>query len=449
VVEVEREDQRYRQYYTTGTSDKDRLSIFLSGIPAVLPPAKSFYIPPSISTPIPAQEEARLQEALTAFFVATPAQQMTWRFSDALEELLGENEPAVRRAAWTSYLAAPVHDELKSDFEAKQVRFEEYLSPYTVKTVGTRPANGWALFIALHGGGGAPKELNDSQWQHMQIYYRDHPEAGGYLYVALRAPNDTWNGFYTDYAYSLIQNLLRQFLLFADVDPNKQFLLGYSHGGYGAFANGTKMPDRFAAIHASAAAPTDGGGPITLRNTVFTCMVGQTDTRYGRYKRIQDFEKEILELRGKRTDIYPVTVQIIADHPHSGLPDRDKIAEMVPQVRNPVPRELTWRMSDRVVHDYFWLHVPAPERGMELYITCRENLLTVTSMTHLTAASILLDSRLIDFDRPVSLEINGERRTYTPKPSLLTLCRTLQRRGDPELAFTAELPLPLSASSTQ
>ena len=35
----------------------------------------------------------------------------------------------------------------------------------------------------------------------MQIYYRDHPEAGGYLYVALRAPNDAWNGFYDVYVY--------------------------------------------------------------------------------------------------------------------------------------------------------------------------------------------------------------------------------------------------------
>ena len=33
------------------------------------------------------------------------------------------------------------------------------------------------------------------------ITYRDHSEAGGYLYLALRAPDDTWNGFYTDYVY--------------------------------------------------------------------------------------------------------------------------------------------------------------------------------------------------------------------------------------------------------
>ena len=100
----------------------------------------------------------------------------------------------------------------------------------------------------------------------------------------MRAPNDTWNGFYDDYVYPLMDNLVRQFLLFGDVDPNKVFIMGYSHGGYGAFAIGPKEPDLFAAIHASAAAPTDGETTgKTLRNTIFTCMVGEKDTMYGRF----------------------------------------------------------------------------------------------------------------------------------------------------------------------
>src|SRR5262249_29453263 len=144
------------------------------------------------------------------------------------------------------------------DFDAHQVHSGKALSPYTLKTVGNRPANGWALFIAMHGGGGVQKEVNDRQWQIMQGYYRDHPEQGGYLYLALRAPNDNWNGFYDGGIYPLIGNLVQQFLLFGEVNPNKVFIMGYSHGGYGAFAIGPKMPDRFAAIHASAAAPADG-----------------------------------------------------------------------------------------------------------------------------------------------------------------------------------------------
>ncbi len=449
VIEAEGDAQKSRQYYTTGTNTEDRLALFLGGIPPVPKPPQVSYTPPPIRKPLAPKDEAKLKAALTAFFTAPTHQQTNWKFAGSLEKLLRNNEPAVRRVAWEAFRAAPIHAALKQDFDARQVRFENHLSPYTVKTVGTRPTNGWALFIAMHGGGNAPQELNDSQWRHMQIYYRDHPEAGGYIYVALRAPDNTWNGFYTGYVYPLIQNLLLQFQLFGDVDSNKQFIMGYSHGGYGAFAIGPKMPDYFAAIHASGGAPADGAGPITLRNTVFSCMLGSKDTMYGRYDRIREFEQEVKKLRGDRTDIYPVSVSIIPDHPHSGLPDRDKIAEMYPAVRNPVPRELTWRLSDGVIRDFFWLHAPAPVSSGEIRVTCRDNRLTATVTTNLTAATILLDSRLIDFQQPVTLELNGQTSRCKLQPSLRTLCVTLQRRGDPELAFTTELTLPLAARAAR
>ncbi len=486
-IEVEYDNRQYSQFYTASISEKDRLPIFLSGVPPVPAPRRPFYTPSPITRPLKTKLEDRLRNEMTAFFEASEAAQAEWVFPAKLEKLLARQEAAVRRTAWEAYRNAAIHDTLRQDFDNKQVRFESHVSPYTVKTVGTRPPNGWGLFIAMHGGGGTTQEFNDRQWRHMQIYYRDHPEAGGYIYVALRAPNNTWNGFYTDYAYPLIQNLLRQFMLFADVDPNKKFLMGYSHGGYGAFAIGPKMPDYFAAIHSSAAAPADGASPVTLRNTVFTTMIGSNDTMYGRYDRIREFKQQIDELRGSRTDIYPVTVQIVADHPHSGLPDRDKIAEMYPNVRNPVPRELSWRMTDRVIHDFFWLHTPTPQPGKELNVTIRDNRVIVSSdptaadltatdgaatdgaaangaaadgaATGLTAAdrvrtdpapaAVLLDSRLIDFSRPVTLEYGGASSNHRLRPGLRTLCQTLQRRGDPELAFTAKLPLAPKPAQTR
>src|SRR5262249_50689164 len=159
--------------------------------------------------------------------------------------------------------------------EQSQVRYEMHLSPYTVKQVGKRPKQGWPLFIAMHGGGGVAKPVNDSQWKVMQKYYKDQDSVEGYQYLALRAPNDVWNGFYDNYVPPLIINLIRQFLLFGDVDADKVFLMGYSHGGYGAFFIGPKIPDRFAAVHCSAAAPTDGTiSARNLRNTRFTFMIG-------------------------------------------------------------------------------------------------------------------------------------------------------------------------------
>lgn len=427
------------------TSQTFRLVRFLAlAWLAWLPLQRELPAAPSFNT----ADESRLQRALSEYFAAPTNQQAKWKFSASLDKLLRVDEATVRRLAWEAYAAAPGHDARRQDFETNQVRFEKHLSPYTVKRVGERSTNGWSLVIAMHGGGGTRKEVNDSQWRHMQVYYRDHPEAGGYLYVALRAPNDSWNGFYDVYVYPLIANLIHQFLLFGDVNPNKVFLIGYSHGGYGAFAIGPKMPDRFAAIHASASAPTDGETtPRTLRNTIFTAMIGERDTMYGRLERCRKFQAAIDELRGDRTNAYPVTVEIIAGQGHGGLPDRDRLATLLSANRNPVPRELSWLMTDKVIEDFFWLHTPAPRKKLEIEAVCRTNRLTVTASTNLAAATILLDGRLVDFDRPVVLECNGHVSTHKIQPSLRVLCETLLRRGDPNLAFTAKLDLPLPTGS--
>ncbi len=391
----------------------------------------------------PAASKA-LTKALTEYFAATPGKQAKWAFPKSLDTLLLKNEPAVRAAAWEAYKAAPIHADAKADFEAHQVRFGQYVSPYTLRTVGTRPANGWGLVIAMHGGGGAPKEVNDQQWAEMQHHYFDHPENGGYQYLALRAPNDTWNGFYDDYVYPLIANLIKQNTLLGDVDPSKVYLIGYSHGGYGAFAIGPKEPDLFAAIHASAAAPTDGETTAkTLRNTAFSVWVGEHDLMYDRLSRDQKFAAEVKALRGDRADIYPVTTEIKLGHGHSDLPDRDLLAGMTSIVRNPVPRELTWLMTDTVITDFFWLQAKTPGKAREIDATCRGNKITVTTTPDLKSATVLLDSRLVDLSVPVDLTVNGKHSEIRPTPSLRTLCETLRERGDPERAFVVRVELGL------
>jgi len=398
--------------------------------------------------PLSSKEEDRLKSAFTDYFSETAAQQAAWSAPKGLNKLLLKNEPAVRQAAWEAYkAAASIHNDALDDFNGHQVRFEQYLSPYTVKTVGTRPANGWALFIAMHGGGGAPKEVNDSQWVIMQTHYKEHPEAGGYVYLALRAPNDTWNGFYDVYVYPLIANLIKQFTLYGDVDPNKVFIFGYSHGGYGAFAIGPKEPDLFAAIHASAGAPTDGETTAkTLRSTVFTAMVGGLDNAYGRLDRDKAFAAGVSVLRGDRHDVYPVAVDIADGVEHPNLNDRDKVAVMYPAVRNPVPREVTWLMTDTVITDFFWLHTDTPAKTNEIDATCRENVVTVTTKNG-AGGAVLLDSRLVDFDKPVTFIINGKSYLRKLKPDVKILAATLLRRGDPDLAFTVEAPLPAAPNT--
>ena len=63
----------------------------------------------------------------------------------------------------------------------------------------------------------------------------------------------------------------------------------------------------------------------------------------------------------------------------------------------------------------------------------------LTAGSNVVAASALFDARLIDFSKPVQIELNGATTSRKVEPNLRTLCETLARRGDPELAFTGKL----------
>jgi predicted peptidase len=382
----------------------------------------------------------QIEKEAAAFFTAKEDKQAEWKADEKFDKLLAENEEVVRKTVWKAYQAA-LAEQMKKDFDDKQVRFKDHVSPYTVREVGKKPEKGWPLVIAMHGGGGVPKNVNDDQWKIMQKYYKDQDSVTGYKYLALRAPNDTWNGFYDDYVPPLIVNLIRQFVVLGEVDPDKVYLIGYSHGGYGAFFIGPKIPDRFAAVHCSASAPTDGTiSPLNLRNTRFTFMVGEDDTAYGRRERCEKFDKEIQKLREDNKGEFPVEMELKKGFGHTGLPDRDKIKELYATTRNAVPRHLSWEPMDAVVTDFFWLSIAKPEKGQQVDAVIRDNEAKITTKK-VKQLDLGVDSRLVAFDKPLRVTLDGETKTLTVKPSFATLCRSMLKRGDPELAFTCQVHL--------
>jgi poly(3-hydroxybutyrate) depolymerase len=358
-----------------------------------------------------------------------------------------KGDARLRQLVWQSLKA---HDQksLQADHSANRVRAGGKESPFTVKEVGAKPADGWPLVIAMHGGGGVPKEVNDSQWRHMQVYYKDHPEAGGYLYCALRAPTDDWNGFYTDYFYPVIEKLIRQFVVCSEVDPDRVIAIGYSHGGYGAFAVGPKMPHRFAAVHASAAAPSAGQSVADgLHSLNFSFMVGGKDTAYGRRERCEQFEEQLKSLKRLNPGRYPTKFTLVEGNGHGGLPDRDLLTELLDHRRRG-SLQLNWQTTDGVIKDHYWLHVENPHPGHRIVAAFdADGQLKVISPV---PVDLLLDARRVDMNRILSVEhalqiANGKSVTkaghYKPQPSLRTLCQTMQDRGDPHLAATWILPL--------
>ncbi len=396
---------------------------------------------------LPNEISGKIYDAAKAFFDAPPRDQKNLKWNNELDSFLRAHPDAARSTVWRAYVASASHKELRDDFEKKIVRHEKHLSPYTVKHVGKKPKDGWPIFIAMHGGGGVPKPVNDSQWDHMKIYYRDQPEAGGYIYVALRAPNDIWNGFYDDYMCPLAINLIRQFTLFGDVDANKVFLMGYSHGGYGAFFIGPKIPDRFAAVHASAAAPTDGTiSAKVLRNTRFTFMIGEHDKAYGRRDRCEKFAAEIDNLRKENAGEYPVEMEYKKGFGHGGLPDRDKIKDMIGYTRNPFPKHLTWEPTDSHLKDFYWLSVNQPTRGQFADAIATKDGITLRT-EKISQATLYVDERLISLESELPLTVNGRKLHVKAERTLRNLCESLQRRGDIHLAASCRVDIDIEKAA--
>ena len=390
--------------------------------------------------PLSKTQQKAVEQALAASFSEVRKEDYDFAELSEFDALLPGNEEVFRSLAWNAYRKGAALDEMQPDHKAGKVVSGKYVSPYVVRQVGKMPEGGWPLVIAMHGGGNAPKQVNDSQWRIMQRYYKDHPGDGGYLYLALRAPTDAWNGFYTGYVYPLVAQLIRQMLVCEEVNPDKVFLIGYSHGGYGAFAIGPKMADRFAAVHSSAAAPTDGEStPKNLLNTPFTFMIGESDLAFGRLKRCLAFDQAVKRLRGDRKDAYPARMLLKKGFGHGGLPDRDHLSTMLPAVRNTIPESLVWEPTDSVVRRFSWLENPEPSKKQLVDATRKGNRFEI-KLTGIESLNLYLDERMIDYRKPVVIEVNGKvvlERSLSP--TLPVLCRTLLERGDPRFAFLSKI----------
>ncbi len=390
-----------------------------------------------LDRPTPAETRAELARTFAVRFGADEARRAAAR--KVLAALPWDE--SMRTLAWTAYKTSPMHDPLRREFDAKIVATKDRRSAYLWRHVGQKPVGGWSLVIAMHGGGGAPKHVNDGQWHSMfERYYREHPEAGGYVYLALRAPNDEWNGFYDDAICPMVERLIRQFVLFGDVNPDRVYALGASHGGYGAFVIGPKIPDRFAAVHASAAAPTDGETRAeNLRDLRFSVMVGDKDTAYGRADRCRAFVKEIARLKDEYGG-FPGEVTILPGVGHS-VPDRDMVATMLKAgPRSPWPDRLVWAMSDDVIRHFYWIEAMRPANSGRIEATARDNVITLETKDQ-DEVALWLDAPFVDLSRPVQFDRDGHKQSVTPRPDPETYCQGLETRGDPRLAAPVRIPV--------
>lgn len=266
------------------------------------------------------------------------------------------------------------------------------------------PAGGHSLFISMHGGGNAPPRVNDRQWENQKRLYE--PEEG--IYVAPRAPTDTWNLWHEAHIDALFDRLVLAHVVCRNVNPDRVYLMGYSAGGDGVFQLSPRMSDRWAATAMMAGHPNETR-PDGLRNLPFALFMGGKDEAFGRNRIAVEWKEKLSVLKDADPGGYIHWVQIYEEDGHwMNRKDREALPWMSQHQRNCWPDRVVW-VQDDVTHErLYWLGVPPETARAGALVTGEVKGQTITLDSELDAIRLYLNDRLLDLDQQVTVQWNGE-----------------------------------------
>ena len=400
-----------------------------------------------------------------------------------------EKVAAARAELWEKYRREMAADPVRAvEFKERRMTFDGKTMRYAVVTIGKRPANGYPLYIAMHGGGEAPAEVNESQWEDMQRYYRASVHSG--VYVATRGVTNTWNLHCVGESFPLYDRLIENMFLFGDVDPNRVYLTGYSAGGDGVYQIAARMADRFAAANMSAG-HHNNVSPVNLRNLPLLMQVGQLDTACNRNRDTVNYALGLDKLAAADPGGYVHELFMHFQKPHnffdndprqtpqkvlgdpaswlkSGFPglvvtkNTNAIAWMTAYQRKTFPGKVVWNPEVRAgrrdgiqqgvpayfptparPNQFYWLAVGAGKEAGNATITA--TLDQAANAVHVETAGdrlrLLLSGRMLDLAKPVTVTIGGQSLTLKVTPRLDLMAQTLLDRGDPDYIFESAILL--------
>lgn len=347
--------------------------------------------------------------------------------------------------------AKTTRQQMEKQLADKAIVLGDKTLKYLVATFGEKPPEGHALFLSMHGGGNAAASVNDQQWQNQIKLYT----AKEGIFIAPRAPTNTWNLWHEPHIDDLFDKLIRAMVATGDVNPDRVYLMGYSAGGDGVYQLAPRTADRYAAASMMAGHPNDAS-PLGLRNLPFAIHVGALDSAYKRNDVAKEWGVKLDDLQKADPQGYVHLAKLHDGREHwMNGEDAEAIPWMLQYTRNPLPTRVVWKQSSSTVHDrFYWLAVPsgtAKKNAMVIANIDKTNqLITIEAATDVSQLHIRLNDQMLDLDKPVTVQMNG-RELYKglANRTLATIQKTLAERGDPRSVFPAEIGVSLLAPSTQ
>jgi poly(3-hydroxybutyrate) depolymerase len=337
--------------------------------------------------------------------------------------------------------AAWITETRRAESDAKSITIDGKTLRYDFRTFGTAPSSGRSLYISLHGGGEAAASVNDEQWENQKVLYE--PSEG--IYLAPRAPTNTWNLWHEAHIDGLLWRLIENLVAIEGVDPNRVYVMGYSAGGDGVYQLGPRMADSWAAAAMMAGHPNDAK-PDSLRNIGFTIHVGALDTAFERNEIAGEWGELLDALEAADPGSYAHEVQVHAGKPHwMDLEDAVAVPWMADFTRNPTPKRVVWLQDDVPHQRFYWLAVPPEQAKTGVKVVATVDAQTITlEATDLETLEVRLSDELVDLDQPVTIRAGSTPLFNGPAERTIgTLAETLAERGDPALAFPTKISVQL------
>ncbi|MEM1449997.1 MAG: transglutaminase domain-containing protein [Planctomycetota bacterium] len=327
--------------------------------------------------------------------------------------------------------------ELAAEAEARAFEIDGKRLRIKERVFGDEPASGHSLWISMHGGGGAPTEVNDRQWNNQIRLYE--PAEG--IYVAPRAPTDTWNLWHQAHVDDLFDRMIAAYVTQRGVDPDRVYLLGYSAGGDGVYQLAPRMADRFGAASMMAGHPNETR-PDGLRNLPFLLFMGGEDAAYKRNEIAAQWKDALAELRDADPGGYEHEVTIYPGKGHwMDGEDKSALPWMAERRRRVWPNKVVW-LQDDVTHErFYWLAVAKGDAGDRARVVAEatDRTIAITS-DDVTRLTLHLHDRLIDLDRPIAVTWNGTTVFEGEVPrTRAAIEASLASRPDPRMCATALL----------
>lgn len=322
---------------------------------------------------------------------------------------------------------------VKEGFQYFEIKAADKTMKCVGKLYGEAEAGKRALYISMHGGGGAPTRVNDQQWNNqIQLYV---PKEG--WYVAPRAPSDTWNLWHEGHIDALFSRLIEDMVALKGVDPNRVYLMGYSAGGDGVYQLAPRLADWFGAATMMAGHPNDATAD-GLYNLPFRIYMGGRDAAYKRNEVAAQWGDQLAKLQKERGG-YEHKVTIYPEMGHwMNKKDAEAVPWMATKTRKAWPQKVIWGKSGKRSERFYWLGgkpkgvVFASIKGQEVTVKGAED----------AALILYLNDELLNLDEPVKVIVDCKEVHHgRVKRTAEAIRKSLKQRLDPAMAATAILPL--------